>query len=173
MKERFIYLDMDGVLANFNQRMIDVFGVPFDRVGDNTQHRWELISAQCPTVYADLQEMEDADSLVAGVIAACVEYDYIPAILTAIPKYGRIPDAVLHKREWVRKRWPVLTKHFKIGPYAIDKQTHAAPGDVLIDDSHLNIPQWVAVGGIGILHTDTATTLQQLFEHLEATHGNT
>jgi 5'(3')-deoxyribonucleotidase len=169
--KRIIYLDMDGVLADFNQYMIEIFGVPFKEVGTSSEHRWELITHACPDVYSQLHMAPDADALVAGVVDVCVTYDYTPAILTAIPKYGRLPMAVEHKKEWIRQRWPVLHKEFNIGPHAVDKQQHARPGDILIDDSPLNIPQWIAAGGVGILHTDTSSTIQQLNSYLEAVHG--
>lgn len=171
MKKRYIYLDMDGVLANYHQHIMDVFGVPFNRVGVDSVERWELITTKCPDIYANLQELPDADALVAGVIEACVDYDYTPAILTAIPKYGRLKNAEKHKREWIRQRWPVLLREFNIGPHAVDKQNHAHPGDILIDDSPLNIPQWINRGGIGILHTSATDTLHKLFAHMETTHA--
>lgn len=48
------------------------------------------------------------------------------------------------------------------GPYAKDKQYHCEVGDILIDDSSINIEQWRARGGIGILHTSTDDTIEQL-----------
>jgi 5'(3')-deoxyribonucleotidase len=164
---------MDGVLADFNGAMVDYFGVPFDEIGTSSEHRWELITNTCPDVYSQLRMLPDADELVAGVIEMCVMHDYVPAILTAIPKFGRLPDAVRHKKEWIRTKWPVLHKNFNIGPYAVNKQDHATPSSVLIDDSPLNIPQWNAAGGHGILHTSAAQSLEQLTSFMEAQHVRT
>lgn len=169
---KFIYLDMDGVLANFDAEMIRTFGKHFDEIGTDAISRWDIISNHVQDVYARLAPMPDADALVAGVCEACVRYDYTPAILTAIPKYGRIPDAVPHKKEWIRTRWPILHKNFNIGPHAVDKQNFAKPGHILIDDSHLNIPQWNAAGGFGILHTSAAQSLEQLNRFLEEQHAS-
>jgi 5'(3')-deoxyribonucleotidase len=169
---RIIYLDMDGVLADFNGAMLDHFGVPFSELGTSSEHRWELITSTCPDVYSQLRVLPDADELVAGVIEACVTYDYVPAILTAIPKFGRFPDAVQHKKEWIRTKWPVLHKNFNIGPYAVNKRDHAKPGHVLIDDSSLNIPQWNAAGGYGILHANAKQSLEQLTIFMETQHAH-
>jgi hypothetical protein len=162
---------MDGVLADFNGAMLDHFGVPFNKLGTSSEHRWELITGTCPDVYSQLRPLPDADELVAGVAEVCATYDYIPAILTAIPKFGRLPNAIPHKKEWVRTKWPILHKHFNVGPYAVDKQNHAKPGHVLIDDSHLNIPQWNAAGGYGILHTSAKQSLELLNAFMETTHA--
>jgi 5'(3')-deoxyribonucleotidase len=166
-----VYLDMDGVLADFDRYMIDVFGVPFNHISKMSEDRWALISDRCQDLYSHLQPMPDAEILVDGVLKLCDSNGYSVGVLTAIPKYGRIPNAEQHKREWLLDRWPNLLYNFNIGPYAIDKQKHARPGHVLIDDSHLNIPQWNAAGGIGILHTSAADSLIKLNAHLETLHG--
>jgi len=111
-----------------------------------------------------LEPMCDANELVKGVFEFAIQYGYNVGVLTAIPKLGRLPDCVAHKQEWLAEHFPVLTHNFNIGPHAIDKQLHAKPGDVLIDDSHLNIPQWEAAGGIGILHRNASDSLVQLFQ---------
>lgn len=168
-----IFLDMDGVLADFNGAMIKHFGVPFDQVGGgDAKERWRLISSELPDVYANLDTLPDADALVAAVTEVCVEYDAIPGILTAIPKYGRLPNAQKHKYEWTRVRWPHLCKNFNIGPFAVDKQKHARPGHILIDDSELNIPQWQACGGYGILHVSAENSIQQLKQYVEEKYGS-
>lgn len=163
-----IYLDMDGVLANFNGAMIKYFGAPFDQLGNGDSiERWKLISNGLPNVYSVLDSLPDADLLVDGVLTISDEYGCGVGILTAIPKYGRLPNAEQHKREWLLQRWPSLLFNFKIGPYAVDKQKHARPGDILIDDSPLNIPQWNNVGGIGILHQNAVDSLHLLQNHMK------
>ena len=48
--------------------------------------------------------------------------------------------------------------------YAKQKQELANPESILIDDRQINIDQWEAAGGIGILHTSTDNTISQLKE---------
>ena len=45
---------------------------------------------------------------------------------------------------------------------AIRKQNYATPDSILIDDRENNINQWIASGGIGILHTSASDTIKQL-----------
>jgi hypothetical protein len=44
------------------------------------------------------------------------------------------------------------------------KKEYATPTSILIDDRADNINQWEAAGGIGILHTDAASTIAKLKE---------
>ena len=45
------------------------------------------------------------------------------------------------------------------------KKNYAKKDSILIDDRASNISDWNAAGGIGILHTSTATTLDKLSEY--------
>ena len=65
------------------------------------------------------------------------------------------------KRIWRKRNLP-STK--LILAQAIKKQNYAAPNHILIDDRESNIDQWIKAGGIGILHTDTASTIKKLKE---------
>ena len=67
----------------------------------------------------------------------------------------------LGKRLWVKNNMPGI-KLTLAQAYA--KQNYAAPNHILIDDRADNINQWEAAGGIGILHTSTASTLTKLKE---------
>jgi diphthamide synthase subunit DPH2 len=50
-------------------------------------------------------------------------------------------------------RFPHIPLPVTIGPYSRDKWKHVKnPGDILIDDRADNIEEWIAAGGIGILH---------------------
>ena len=169
---RILYLDLDGVLANFDREIWRIFGKNFRDLGD-AETRWALITSECPDIYARLSPMDDADDLVAGVSELCVKHNVVPGILTALPKYGRLPAAERHKYEWVRTRWPILLRNFNVAEQAINKQYMAKPGDVLIDDSPLNIPQWNSMGGYGILHTSAAESLTQLRQYLEVSDDAT
>lgn len=162
-----VYLDMDGVLADFDKKAIELVG---KRLYDfpTSKEGWDAIN-HVPEIYSLLEPMPDADELVNGVFQLQSDYDYCfnVGVLTAIPKIGRIPDAKIHKREWIRNYYPALLMDFNIGPHAVDKQKHCRPGDVLIDDSGMNIPQWNNAGGYGILHTSAVISLVKLEDYLK------
>lgn len=163
MKKNYVFLDMDGVLADFNAEIIKRFGKPFVELGQTAQDRWNTIADNDHEfLYAHLDEMLDADMLVQGVLTFCKHRPYIPAILTALPHLLHMPEAEDHKKQWLKQRWPILLEHFNIGPFSKDKVNFARPGDILIDDRIINIEQWRAAGGIGIHYHNARQVLHIL-----------
>ena len=166
LRRNVIYLDMDGVIADFDGYIIRQLGKPFRELG-SSQEAWQAVSPYTHEIYAVLEPMADAETLVNGVIELANAHEYDIGILTAVPKLHRVPMSKTHKIEWLQRHFPMLLNNFNIGPYAEHKQYHCLPGDVLIDDSHLNIPQWIERGGIGILHISAGDSLARLAQSLQ------
>jgi hypothetical protein len=82
--------------------------------------------------------------------------NYTPILLSSP---SRSNSSRLGKRIWRKINLP-STK--LILAQADKKQNYATPNSVLIDDRESNIDQWIKAGGIGILHTDTASTINKL-----------
>jgi hypothetical protein len=145
------YLDMDGVLCNFDKKRIELGITSYDFGPEG----WEILD-KIPHLFYHLEPMPDAFEL----------WEYLkplnPTILTAIPKKAQLEHAASDKRLWIAKHLggdvPVITC------YGEEKQNYADREAVLIDDFGRNIGQWIKRGGIGVLHTDTRTTLQILNE---------
>jgi len=154
-----IHLDMDGVLADFAGYWYKVSGKRFDEYATRSEFWKEAILF--PNLYQDLPPMEHSRWLVDDIRKMIKGTDFEIEILTAIPLLQTFPLAATHKELWVKKHFSRKWK-FKTGPHAVDKQKHAKPGDVLIDDQLRNIEQWIEAGGIGIHHTSVPKTLAEL-----------
>ena len=153
-----MYLDLDGVLANMEGYLQEHYGDKWKE--EIEKPNWGDVGASHQRIYSKLEPMPDAHQLVKDLR---FWFDDI-RILTAIPKRAHFPHAVNDKRDWVHKHFGSDMKvHF--GPYAYDKQFHCQPGDYLIDDMKINIEQWNAVGGYGILHTSAEDSIRQFCEH--------
>ena len=148
---------MDGVLADFEGTWFKLTGTTFSDYPSNNAF-WNA-AKEYQNIYRILHKMHDADDLVEGIMFAFSDMEI--EVLTAVPLLTTFPTAASDKEEWIQEHYPYGWK-FKIGPHAKDKHKHAAPGDILIDDKALNIEQWIAAGGIGILHTSADDTLDQL-----------
>ena len=150
-------LDLDGTVANFNKKANEVLGTNYQ--GNHNPWDWKLLAEKCPTLYRDLELLPDAKELIEYVKD---HFHSRFSVLTAIPKNAIFPEVTSHKRMWV---WNNIGKHVKtnFGPFSIDKQYHCEGNHhILIDDNDLCVEQWISRGGMGILHTDAASTIKYL-----------
>lgn len=153
-----LYLDMDGVVADFDGYAYKVLGVP-PSGGIYPDDVWTKLAAN-PRIYRDLMPTKYAGELYQECVKLCLKNDYNWAFLSAVPKGNDVKHAFQDKVEWAQKYFPGVTVFF--GPYSKDKHHHCQPGDILIDDRRSNIEEWNAAGGIGILHKDYVDTMGQL-----------
>ena len=169
-----IFLDLDGVLADFDKFVFDNLGRTFNHMdgpGDD-KVMWDFLSS-VDRLYLKLEPTPYAQELVdlAFTTGADVE------ILTAIPRRTSMPTAHIDKIQWVEQYFGPDLK-VNIGPYSRDKFKHCkTPGDVLIDDRVDNIQEWINKSmGIGICHfyTDFPGTkaaihgLMRDYEHMKS-----
>lgn len=146
-----INCDMDGVVADFDAFVFINMGRTFShQAGPGADaEMWNFLS-KYERLYYVLPSMPYAEELLQTIMA-------IPAaakrMLTAIPRRASVPTAEKDKIDWMAERFPHIPLPVVIGPFSRDKWKHVKnPGDILIDDRHDNIQEWIAAGGIGILH---------------------
>jgi 5'-nucleotidase len=152
MSEPRVYVDLDGVLADFDAHFPALFGVDHRKMLDDDM--WAQINAH-PSYFRDMPQCPGAKTFFETIDGLN------PVILTACPRTN-YANAARQKREWVREHlghWvtvlPVMGGHNK--PLFM----HAA-GDILIDDFKKNTDAWEEAAGVSILHTDFSKTLSEL-----------
>ncbi len=144
-----LFVDMDGVLADFDRGYHDRFGILADKTIDNVD--WELVRTT-PGFYRDLSPMPDFDVLWRGID------HFNPIVLTGVP--WSVPEALDNKRAWVIKN---IGLHVRvIGCKSSEKSLHARPGDILIDDWDKYRHVWTAMGGHWITHVSAEQSLAEL-----------
>ena len=145
-----IYVDMDGVVADFDMFAKDILGreIGWGTTQDLSDAEWVKL-ASVDRLYYQLPMMPDATKLIAYVKSLNSRFHV--EFLTAIPRRTTIPSAHADKQAWIDKYFPGMKMN--IGPYSHDKQKWCTPGDILIDDRPSNIEQWTAAGGIAVYHT--------------------
>lgn len=161
-----VFLDMDGVLSDLDKHVRNLIGKSLHEF-PTSQEGWDAIQLYNDTFFTDMQPMSDAHELVGEVLDLAGTYGFHIAILTAVPKIGRMPTARIQKHQWINDHFPEFSGSFNIGPHAQHKQFHCIPGDILIDDSMMNIDQWNNVDGYGIYHRSAKESLAKLLRHLE------
>ena len=153
-----VYLDLDGVMADFDAHFPSMFGVNHKNMLDDDM--WATINAH-PSYFRDMPLCDGALSFFKSIEALN------PIILTACPK-SNYAHAARQKREWVREH---LGPHVQVLPVMGGSSKplfmHAA-GDILIDDFDRNTVAWVKAGGVAILHSDFDSTKRSLERALKA-----
>jgi 5'(3')-deoxyribonucleotidase len=147
-----IYLDMDGVVADWNAGVRDILG--YTKEDPNAHYPdedWNRIKTN-ERMYRDLPVMKNAQDLVNIARQFRDRLGWRLLFLTAVPKGNDVPWAFWDKCNWAQKNFPDVPVHF--GPFAKDKQVHAVEGDILVDDRRSNVEQWRSKGGVGIEVTE-------------------
>lgn len=145
-----VYVDLDGVLADFDTGYLKAFGVKPDKTKDVGGMDWKLVR-NTQGFYANLPPMPDFMQLWRYV----EEYD--PIILTGVPR--DVPEAADNKRAWVTKNIGDVPM---IGCLSKEKSKHCKPGDILIDDWEKYRDLWLAKGGVWITHRSAIETILDL-----------
>ena len=148
-----IYLDMDGVIADFDKRYKELYKIaPRDADTYKTFDKF-FTTFIAERQFATLDLMPDALALIEYLKALSVPTE----ILSSTSSEKRDAEIREQKVEWLHKH----NIHFPINlvPGKRLKRNFSNPSSILIDDTAQNIDQWRAEGGIGILHTDWQTTL--------------
>ena len=145
-----IYLDMDGVICDFDGYFEHLFGVLPRQIP--ATERWKKVNST-PNYWADLPKMPEADTLINYL----KNYGFM--ILTGIPHSGS-EKAQNEKRIWLKNHYGIETNI--VCCFSKDKANYCQVGDILIDDWSPNIERWIKAGGTGILHTSVDDTLEHL-----------
>lgn len=150
-----LFLDCDGVLADFDTGAARVLGCPPRQyqARHGPARFWSRL-ARAPDFYGQLPLMPDAERLFSGV------RHLAPVILTGCPRGGW---AEPQKQRWAARHFPGTPI---ITCMAADKRRHGRPGDILIDDTLTHRHLWEQAGGRFIHHRSARGSLVRLAEML-------
>ena len=149
-----VFVDLDGVLADFDTGYERIAGSKPDKRADNVD--WQKIVA-VPGFYADLPLMPDAKRL-WDFLSLYLEKK--PIILTGVPR--SVPEAGTDKRVMVTRNFGADTT--MLWCPSAEKCKYAKQGDILIDDWTKYQHLWLAAGGRWITHTSAESSIRQLLK---------
>ena len=148
---RQLFLDCDGVLANFDQGATAILGMaPKAFEKKHGLGRFWARLASAPDFYFGLPLLDGATELFEAV------RHLDPIILTGLPRGNWAAD---QKVRWAAQHFPGTRI---ITTIARNKRDHAKPGDVLVDDQIRHAHLWEDMGGVFIHHRTVPETLEQL-----------
>jgi|TARA_A100001201_G_scaffold98961_1_gene85182 PAS domain-containing protein len=160
ISEYKVYLDMDGVLANFNKRFEDLSGMtPSEFESKYGKNKfWDFIDEDHKvSFWVGIEEMPGARDLVQAV------KNYNFELLTS-PSTKK--QSYLGKILWVRNHSDLFGGKPRIN-FKKAKEKHLikpqlSEKDILIDDREDTIDRWNAAGGTGIHYRNISQVLSDL-----------
>lgn len=162
-----LFIDMDGVLADFDNGFVDTFKVEH-RNGMPKKEMWDHIYGHDEFFY-NLKPMAGFSDL---LMAASYLYNTGKvgqlAILTACPKshFFHVAD---QKKRWIQKH---VSGDIIVIPSYMSENKPAyiqSKGDILVDDWRKNCEAWEEVGGVAVKFEDAhqaASDLINLFKEV-------
>ena len=151
-----IYLDMDGVICDFNKKFTEMlgysprdsdarknFGVDFPKVIDMN-------------IFYDLDPMPDMNQLIGYLNSTGIPVE----ILSSTARESNYEAVSQQKSRWLDKHNIFYPRIFVPGKQ--HKAKYANENSVIIDDTLAVFEAWNSAGGIGILHTDALTSITKL-----------
>lgn len=138
-----IYVDMDGVLADFDTAAEDLLGMPFSQYEEEHGpiQAWARVYEN-PYFFSQLRQMPHFDAL----LKLCAQYTTRVTILSS-PSRTNTPLCVIQKRQWIDNN----LGHTFPAIFEKQKQVFAEPNTLLIDDTPKQIRKWEEAGGVGHL----------------------
>ena len=153
-----IYLDMDGVLTDFDGRYAELFGERPAEDGQRKQHFWGNWNTFVDgNHFATLALHRDAHS-----ILQTVKLLNAPVAILSSSGGGYSHNMVIEqKRYWLAQHGINFPAYFV--PGGKYKARYAEPDAILVDDTEKNIDGFREAGGVGIVHKNVADTVTQLY----------
>ena len=162
-----IYLDMDGVLANFFHEYAKLAGVKTYRDIPPASADPTLEKMVGTDFFSKLPKFPTADSLVKLVLRYVDHYN-----ICSSPLRKDEINSGNHKKIWLKQNLNPQPKDIIITSI---KERHAVQPDgtpnILIDDRGTNIVAWRANGGIGIKYQADEDSLQMVANELNKAYG--
>ena len=163
-----VYLDMDGVLADFFGGVEKMYGVEHWKqlTNDKTKDlKKEVIDRITGTdFFATLPKFDSADQLIAMV----KEFTGGTYSINTSPLRGDHENSGKYKRVWINNNIERPAEIIVTGrkeSYA--KDIASGTPNILIDDRPVNIQRWQAAGGYGILYQANRDSLDKVKKGLE------
>ena len=161
--EYYIYLDMDGVVADFDKRFEDLSGMmPQEYVDKNgLEEFWDLIDEKHKVAFwRGIELMPGAEKLVSYVSKHPFEMLTAPSIKK---------QSIIGKGLWIKDKVGTLYSTKPKVTYRSAKQKHTVKPnltkfDILIDDKGSTIDRWNAAGGTAILYQSADQVINDLKE---------
>ena len=165
-----IYIDMDGVLANFFAEYAKLAGITSGNYRDVPLDKNDpTLNKMIGTDFFDKLPMFDSAPALINLVL-----QYVPFYnINTSPLRGDHANSEQHKKVWIQKNLPIQPKELIITDrkWKWAKQSDGTP-NILIDDRTKIIQQWQQEGGYGIKFQADEDTLNVVKQGLDSFYFN-
>ena len=148
-----IYLDMDGVIADFVKRYKELYGMEPREAEKNKKFDHYFNEFIATNQFATLDMMPGAWDLINFLRKLPVPTE----ILSSTATEARYDAISRQKLDWLNSKGIEFKPIFVPGKK--HKFKYATPNSIIIDDTLSVIEDWKKAGGIGIHHTNPVLTM--------------
>lgn len=159
-KIRKIYLDMDGVIADFVKGYKQLNDMEPREAEKNKRFDHFFDEFIAAGKFASLDLMPGARELITFLNHLYMNRSIPTEILSSTANQERYDEISRQKNIWLQKHGINFKPNYVPGKRL--KYKFAAPDTIIIDDTQSVIDDWRKAGGIAIWHKDAATTISQL-----------
>lgn len=168
-----VYVDLDGVVADFDSWVLKQYGRPLSELISTEEGKNKFYADYSDHIlhhdlFNTLDTLPGAVEMIMLVLSDSDYLDLAPEILSAAGQ-NHTEIAMQQKREWCARNLPGIKVN--LVTHSTDKAKYAHPKAILIDDRMASIGPWRDAGGIGILHKnvqDTLISLKGIIDYNEA-----
>lgn len=152
-----IYLDLDGVFADFWGKVCEIFG----KEPENNKMMWDKLK-KVPHLFLNLKPLPNSIIMFNKIYS---NYGNKCEILTSVPRPENfLITAVDDKKEWVKTYLSDKIIVNTVSNHSEKKNFCFGKEYVLIDDYDKNVNDWISKGGTAILHKNWGKTYLNLIK---------
>lgn len=155
-----IYVDMDGVIADFYKRYKEMFNIDPDDARYKAQFNGNFPHFIETEQFATLDLMPDARELLDFLDVLVINKE----ILSSTARPENQAAISMQKARWLATHNIIYKTNFVPGKQ--HKYKFATPNSIIIDDTRSVIEDWTKAGGIGIHHKNAKETIEILKSYL-------
>ena len=163
-----LYLDMDGVLADFFAVYSKIAGVENYKDIPPAKVDPTLDSLVGTDFFAKLPKFPTTDQVVNLAVKYAGKYS-----ICSSPLRGDYANSEKHKKIWIKQNLNPLPKTIEITPNKAQFATNGQTPNILIDDKRTNIDAWEKAGGIGIKYQADEDPVILIQNELDKAYGRT